>query len=86
MTLLRQVFFGTLKEPHHEGHEIADINPREIAALAPIMVLCLALGVFPQPVLNSVKPDIDVVANILKGRQALVAENAGGNAVAKIDD
>jgi NADH-quinone oxidoreductase subunit M len=81
MTMLRQVFFGTLKEPHHEGHEIADINPREIAALAPIMVLCLALGVFPQPVLNSVKPDIDVVANILKDRQAPMA-----NAVAKVGD
>jgi NADH-quinone oxidoreductase subunit M len=86
LTMVRQVFFGTFKEPHHEGHEIADIHPREIAALAPIMVLCLALGVFPQPVLNSVKPDIDVVSNILKGRQAIVAENAGGNAVAKIDD
>ena len=48
---------------------MTDINWREIAALAPIMVLCLVLGVYPQPVLNSVKPDLDVVANILKDRQ-----------------
>ena len=66
MTMLRQVFFGTLKEPHHEGTRSSDITPREIATLAPIMALCLLLGVYPQPVLNSVKPDIDVVANILK--------------------
>jgi NADH-quinone oxidoreductase subunit M len=72
MTMLMQVFFGTLKEPHHEGHEghaVEDINLREIATLAPIMVLCLAIGVFPQPMLNSMKPDIDVVANILKDRK-----------------
>ncbi|MBI2807642.1 MAG: NADH-quinone oxidoreductase subunit M [Planctomycetes bacterium] len=69
MTMLRQVFFGPLKEPEHAGHEVKDINPREIAALAPIMALCLLIGVFPQPVLNSIKPDIDVVADILQKRK-----------------
>jgi NADH-quinone oxidoreductase subunit M len=76
ITMLRQVFFGTLKEPHTEGHEAPDIQPREIAALAPIMALCLILGVYPQPVLDSVKPDIDVVANILQGRKDKMQQNA----------
>jgi NADH-quinone oxidoreductase subunit M len=71
MTMLKQVFFGVLKEPHHDGPEVGDISVREIATLAPIMALCLLLGVYPQPVLNSVKPDVDVVANILDGRQKL---------------
>ena len=31
MTMLRSVFFGTLKEPQHDGHEVPDITPREIA-------------------------------------------------------
>ena len=74
MTMLRDVFFGPLKEPHHEGGSIPDITPREIAALGPIMALCLILGVYPQPILNSVQPDIDVVANILKDRQNKMAE------------
>ncbi len=74
MTMLKQVFFGALKEPHHDGHEVADIRGREIVALAPIMALCLLLGIYPQPVLESVKPDIDVVANILKYRQKKMAE------------
>ena len=73
MTMLRDVFFGTLKEPHTEGHEVQDISPREIATLAPIMALCLLLGVYPQPILDSVKPDIDVVANILEGRKVRMA-------------
>src|SRR5205823_4102663 len=74
MTMLRQVFFGNLKEPAHDGHVIEDITPREIATLAPIMALCLLLGVYPQPILDSVKPDIDVVANILIDRKKVMAE------------
>jgi NADH-quinone oxidoreductase subunit M len=88
MTMLRQVFFGELKEPHHEGHEIEDITPREIATLAPIMALCLLLGVYPQPILDSVKPDIDVVANILKDRKAAIAraESHDASPLAKGND
>jgi NADH-quinone oxidoreductase subunit M len=74
MSFLRQVFFGELREPEHQGHEIEDITPREIATLAPIMALCLLLGVYPQPILNSVKPDIDVIANILKDRKEALAK------------
>ena len=84
MTMLRQVFFGELKEPHVDGHVVADISSREIATLAPIMALCLLLGVYPQPILNSVKPDIDVVANILQGRQDKMAlENNAANPLAQ---
>src|SRR5204862_6089190 len=70
ITMLRQVFFGELKEPHHDGPPVPDITPREVATLAPIMALCVLLGVYPQPILDSVKPDIDVVARILTTRKA----------------
>jgi NADH-quinone oxidoreductase subunit M len=73
ITLLRDVFFGELKEPAHEG-QAPDIVPREIGALAPIMILCLVLGVYPQPVLDSVKPDIDVVSKILQDRRESLAK------------
>jgi NADH-quinone oxidoreductase subunit M len=88
MTLLRDVFFGELKEPSHDGHAIEDITPREIATLAPIMALCLLLGVYPQPILDSVKPDIDVVANILKGRKEALAkmETTDATKLAKNND
>ena len=65
LTMVRQVFCGPLKEPHHEGHgPVADLNGRELAALVPIAVLCLALGVFPKPFLDTVRPEIQVVARI----------------------
>jgi NADH-quinone oxidoreductase subunit M len=69
--MLRVVFFGTLKEPAHDGPgHVEDLNGREIAALAPILTLCLLLGVFPQPVIDSIKPDVQVVVNILQKTQA----------------
>jgi NADH-quinone oxidoreductase subunit M len=68
MTTLRLVFFGGLREPVHDGHDhIADLGGREIATLAPILVLCLLLGVYPQPVIEAMKPDVQIVANILQG-------------------
>ncbi len=69
ISLVRDVFFGELKEPSHEGHAVEDITPREIATLAPIMALCLLIGLYPQPILNSMKPAVEVVANILNERK-----------------
>jgi NADH-quinone oxidoreductase subunit M len=75
LSMVKQVFFGTLREPHHEGHEPpGDLNGREIAALAPILVLCVVLGVFPQPVLDTARPDLEVVARILEQRPAFSAQ------------
>jgi NADH-quinone oxidoreductase subunit M len=69
-TMLRLVFFGALKEPAHEGHaEIGDLNAREVAILGPILALCLILGVYPQPVIESMRPDVQIVANILQKSQ-----------------
>jgi NADH-quinone oxidoreductase subunit M len=65
LTMLRQVFFGEVREPHHDGHgPVADLNGRELAALIPIAVSCLALGVFPKPFFDTVRPEIEVVARI----------------------
>ncbi len=65
LTMVRQVFFGPVKEPHHDGHApVADLNGRELAALLPIAGLCLALGVFPRPFFDTVRPEIQVLSRI----------------------
>jgi NADH-quinone oxidoreductase subunit M len=65
LMLLRRVFFGELREPAHEGHgRIADLNGREVLALAPLAALCLFLGVWSQPFLDSIGPDLRVVSRI----------------------
>jgi NADH-quinone oxidoreductase subunit M len=61
LTMLQQGFFGPLREPAHHGEPIRDINIREVAAVAPICALCLWIGLMPQPILDTIKPDVDAV-------------------------
>ena len=66
LTLLRGVFFGEVKEPHHgHGAPTRDLNFREWAALAPIAALCLLLGVYPQPFIDTADPEIRAVSRTL---------------------
>lgn len=82
LTMLKRVFFGPVKEPHHEGEGHAgDLNGREFAILVPLAVLCLLLGVFPQPVLRTAERDIGVVAELLdqaKKRNTVTAKLVPG--------
>ena len=51
-------------EPPLPDNGIRDINGRELLALAPLAILCLALGVYPKPLIDTIKPDIDAVARL----------------------
>jgi NADH-quinone oxidoreductase subunit M len=80
-TMLRRVFFGPFKEPHHAGHEpVRDLNGRELAALVPIGVLCVALGVYPQPFFRAIDRDLQVVAGIAEDARNRVSLEARGRA------
>jgi NADH-quinone oxidoreductase subunit M len=64
LAMIQQAFFGPLREPkqaHHDLHPITDMNSREMFAIAPICVLCLVIGVMPQPLIRMIQPDIDAV-------------------------
>jgi NADH-quinone oxidoreductase subunit M len=63
-TMLRKLLFGKLEEPAHEGHTIKDLSPREWGLLAPLMVLCVVLGVYPSLVLKASAADMDRIAAI----------------------
>ncbi len=80
LSMLRQVFFGPVREPHHDGGgHVADLNGREIATLAPIAALCLFLGVYPKPFLDTVKPELRFVARLAseaRARATTPVENA----------
>ncbi len=75
LTMLRRVFFGPYKEPHHEGSEpVRDLNGRELAALIPLGVLMVALGVYPQPFFGAADRDLKVVAGIADDARARVKQ------------
>lgn len=68
--VLQKAFFGPLQEPHHsaghgEGHEpISDLNAREVLTLAPLLGLCVWLGLFPQPTLDLIRPDVEAITKL----------------------
>lgn len=63
-TMLRNIFFGPLREPHHDGEHVVDVTPREWAILIPVAAACIFLGVAPQPVLNVVRRDVNSVVRV----------------------
>jgi NADH-quinone oxidoreductase subunit M len=42
---------------------VTELQPREIAALTPAIMLIIGLGFFPQPVLSSINPAVDAVVS-----------------------
>jgi NADH-quinone oxidoreductase subunit M len=79
LTMVQRAFFGPLKEPANVHEPIADLKPRELAALAPIMVLCLWIGVYPRPFLEAMRPDVEAVARIYQQPQTLLWPTPDGD-------
>lgn len=72
--LVQRVFFGPLTEPAH-GPEpgaapVADLNAREIWALAPIAALCLWIGLYPNFFLRRLEPAVHQVVQTLQRQEA----------------
>jgi NADH-quinone oxidoreductase subunit M len=83
LTMIQQAFFGPLREPrqaHSQSHEIADMNVREMFAIAPICVLCLVIGVMPQPLIQTIQPDVDAVLALYQEGQQPVAATSVADA------
>ncbi|HYO25526.1 MAG TPA: NADH-quinone oxidoreductase subunit M [Lacipirellulaceae bacterium] len=74
LTMLQHLLFGPLKEPHalgFHGHApVRDMNLRELLAIAPIAAACLFIGVRPQPLLNSMRPEIEALARLYADQRA----------------
>ena len=66
--LFRRVIFGKLEKPDLKG--ILDLEPREVAIFAPLLVLVLWMGLWPQPFLDVM--DVSV-ANLLQNYQTALS-------------
>jgi NADH-quinone oxidoreductase subunit M len=55
--MYRRVMFGPLTRP--ENQKLHDLSARELLVLAPIVVLIVIMGVYPQPFLSRMKPSIE---------------------------
>jgi len=74
LTMVQKVFFGPVKEPEMAAGHVQDLDSRELAALIPIAVVCLWLGVYPKPLIEVMKPDVDALAKIYDATQAATTQ------------
>ena len=71
LIMLQRVLFGPLREPaghdshgHDEPHRAEPIRPvgwHEIAGLAPLMVLIVAIGLYPRPLFDRIRPAVNEI-------------------------
>jgi NADH-quinone oxidoreductase subunit M len=82
-TLMRGSLFGPLKEPIvHEP--IRDLNARELWTMIPICIACLWVGLYPRPMLDSMRTDVDVLVgyyNSTTPKRAQATADAAGPAI-----
>ncbi len=63
--MLARVIFGPIEKPAYEG--ISDARPVEMAAVVPLAVLLVVLGVFPALLISVQRPAVDAVLSAIGG-------------------
>ena len=66
--LYRRIVFGALVKPSLKTMQ--DLSPREIALLAPLVIITIAMGVYPKPVFDVTTP---AVAKLITDNKAALA-------------
>ena len=59
-----------------ENERIRDLGPRELAMLAPLLLLIVGMGVYPEPFLERINPSAEKVVRQLNDSSVL-PEDAG---------
>jgi NADH-quinone oxidoreductase subunit M len=54
LTMFRRIFHGECEKP--ENRNLKDLGGRELAYLIPLVVLIFAIGLYPKPLLDSIRP------------------------------
>lgn len=60
LTLYQKLYLGPITNP--ETAKMKDLDRRELTALAPLLVMIVVLGVYPQPLINIMKKPVAAVA------------------------
>jgi NADH-quinone oxidoreductase subunit M len=64
LTLYRRVVFGTITNP--KLADITDLDWREVAIFAPLILSTLALGVYPNSVFNLTQASVDHLVTVYR--------------------
>jgi NADH-quinone oxidoreductase subunit M len=64
LTMMQRVFFNPVKEPVSVEPAPADVSRREFAAFGTLAGLCLLLGLYPKPILETMRWDVQQLSTI----------------------
>lgn len=65
ISMLMKVFFGKLSEPVFKKEDpVSDLTIMEKFFLFPLAGLCLFLGMYPQPMIDTIRPEINLIAKL----------------------
>jgi NADH-quinone oxidoreductase subunit M len=70
-----RVFTGPVTNPKLEV--LKDLNFRELAILAPLVVLIIALGVYPKPVFDRIEPSVGIILERIEATTSFVVPEYG---------
>jgi NADH-quinone oxidoreductase subunit M len=75
--MYQRVIFGPIRDKANEA--LHDLSARELAVLAPVVAMIVAMGVYPRPFLRVMEPSVTaLVARMESGRTAARARAAAG--------
>jgi NADH-quinone oxidoreductase subunit M len=69
--LYRRVIFGPLEKPSLKA--LADVSPREIAILAPLVILSILFGFYPAPILDVTAVSVKALVTAIEGTSQAAA-------------
>lgn len=79
-----RVFTGPVKNAKLEG--LKDLGFREVAILAPLVVLIIALGVYPKPVFDRIEPSVGIILERIEATTSYeVPEFGTSDGVVEVD-
>jgi NADH-quinone oxidoreductase subunit M len=68
--MVYKLFFGELTDPANAN--LADVNAREFVLMAPLVLLMLVMGFFPQPFLKQTAPATTFLLDTIEEKHAAV--------------
>ena len=82
LTLYRHIIFGKLEKPSLA--KITDMNPREIAIMAPLVILTIVLGFYPKPIFDTTSGAVKAMIAPYE-KLMVVRSDEGGTRLAKLE-
>jgi NADH-quinone oxidoreductase subunit M len=66
--MYQRLIFGPVV--HEENRALADLTPREVVVIAPVIAMCVVMGLFPGPFLARIEPSVERIHATLMQRMA----------------